>query len=116
MNNLPILSGLNDHQLGVLIVFALISQVWAIIKLRSTGKDAKAANEQTSATGNGFAGHVMEKLDLLKDSSDLVRNSMKSVAGKQDDQRVQLDFLKEYVQRVDKRLQDHMEYHVRESR
>lgn len=112
MGGIPVVSGLNDHQLAVLVVLAVIFQVGILLKLHSTAKDAKAANDQTTATGNGFAKHVLEKLDLLRDSSEILRDSMKSVAGKQDEQRNQLDFVREYIQRVDRRLQDHMAHHI----
>lgn len=70
---LPDLAGYNDHQLAALIVIAVIVNMAGIalliLKIHSTGRDAKAANEQTVNTGNGFAKSVKDSLAEIKESN-----------------------------------------------
>lgn len=73
---LPDLSGYNDHQLLAVVLIAFLLTIGGLVhvvfKLHSTDKNAKAANEQTVNTGNGFAKSVKDSLADIKASiSDL---------------------------------------------
>lgn len=70
---IPDLAGYNDHQLiAAVAIFWLLAMgalVHLVIKQRALAKDAKAANEQTIATGNGFAKSVKDSLAEIKESN-----------------------------------------------
>jgi hypothetical protein len=102
MNNIPVLSDLNDHQLVVMLVLNALPMLYGLVKVRSADQNARQAKNQTVATGNGFAEEVKGELAHIR--------------LEQVEQREQLKFATTYIQRVDQRQQAHMEYHVRESR
>jgi uncharacterized membrane protein len=113
MSSLPILSGLNDHQLAALIILALIVQVMTIFKLRTTERQTRTAVSQTVGTSNGFAKHVLEKLDELRASSGLLQHSLDFVQSTQDDQRQDIRDMQARVQRIEERQAEHSAFHAK---
>lgn len=98
----PDLSGYNDHQLIAWVLGAFLltlgGLLHVVIKLHSTDKNAKAANDQTVPTGNGFAQRVRDDLKDIKDSiADLAMDMRADNA------------------RLEHRLDEHMNNHDRRS-
>lgn len=77
---LPDLSGYSDHQLIAVVIVVWLTAMGGLIHLaikqRSTGKDAKAANDQTVGTGNGFAKYVRDSLKEIKESNARLENRL----------------------------------------
>lgn len=110
--NPPDLSGLSNIQIWAFMLFNITSIIWTLLKLNSTQKNTQQTVDNTVPVGNGFTKHVLEKLDNLTASSEIIQRSVDGLQEKTDEQRSQLDFLNDRVIAIDKRQQDHMEYHM----
>lgn len=97
---LPDLSGYNDHQLVAWVIGAffvtLCGLIHLVVKVHSTDRNAKAANEQTINTGNGFAQRVKDDLTEIKIALGEFREESRANEA-----------------RIERRLDDHMNNHDR---
>jgi hypothetical protein len=116
MNNIPVLSDLNDHQLMVMMVLNVAGMLYGLVKIHSADGNAKQAKDQTVATGNGFASHVLEKLDKLRDGQRVLQESVESIQVTQDDQRTQLRDTQAQLQRAEQRQVEHITFHMKGGR